>query len=88
MNLVIAQNFLETLADYSGGQAWFPDQQGAYDDIMKGLFQDLECEYRLVCDPGIPCDGRAHKIKVEAFQVSNDQKREFSVRVRKDWRLS
>jgi VWFA-related protein len=87
MDLVMAQNFLRTLADESGGEAWFPNEEGAYHDIMQGVFQVLNNQYRLVYSPRIAEDGKLHKVEVDAFNVVNDHRTDFKVRVRKGWRF-
>jgi VWFA-related protein len=87
MDLLMSQNFLRMLADESGGDSWFPDEMGAYSDIMKGIMQTLSLQYRLVYIPKEIHDGKLHKIEVEAFQVVNDQRRNFKVRARKGWRF-
>jgi VWFA-related protein len=84
LNLEATRAFLQGLAEKSGGQAWFPMEQGAYPDIMKGIMQSLDAQYRLVYTPEAPT-GKFDKIKVEAFAVVNDQRKDFHVRVREGW---
>ena len=48
--------------------------------------QTLAHQYRLVYESRIPDDGKFHKIKLEAFQVIEDQRNDFRVRVRDGWR--
>ena len=55
---------------------------------MKGIMQNLANQYRLVYSLQGPDDGKLHQIKVDAFQVVNDRRHEFKVRVRKGWRFS
>jgi hypothetical protein len=87
MNLLAAQSFIPMLADDSGGEAWFPKFEAAFPDVMKGIMQSLDSQYRLVYQPRIPADGKFHKISVQAFQVVNDRRQDFRVRVRKGWRF-
>lgn len=87
MNLIQAQQFLDMLADASGGDAWFPRFEGAFPDVMKGIVQDLQSQYRLVYTPQVPADGNLHKVKVEAFRIVDDKRQDFKVHVRKGWRL-
>jgi VWFA-related protein len=87
MDLMMAQNFLRTLANESGGESWSPNERQAYYDIMKGVFQILANQYKLVYSPKIVRDGKLHKIEVNAFQVVNDHRTDFKVRVRKGWRF-
>ncbi len=86
MNLLQARAFLQMLTDKTGGEAWFPNLEGAHPDVMKGIFQSLESQYRLMYQPNIPQDGKLHKIKVEAFTITDDKRKDFKVRVREGWR--
>ncbi|HOL71044.1 MAG TPA: VWA domain-containing protein [Bryobacteraceae bacterium] len=86
MDLLQARAFLQMLADKTGGEAWFPNLEGAYPDVMKGIFQSLESQYRLVYFPNLPRDGEFHKIEVEAFVIADDERKDFKVRVREGWR--
>ncbi len=54
---------------------------------MKDIMQNLANQYRLVYSLQGPDDGKLHQIKVDAFQVVNDRRHEFKVRVRKGWRF-
>lgn len=87
MNLLRSQNFLNYVASKSGGEAWFPRFEGAFPDVMRGVIQDIEFQYRMVYSPQIPADGKLHKIKVEAFRIANDRRQDFKVRVREGWRF-
>jgi VWFA-related protein len=87
MDELMAQNFLRSLADETGGESWFPNEVGAYNDIIKGVFQILANQYRLVYNPPVIRDGKLHKIEVDAFQVVDDHRTDFKVRVRKGWRF-
>jgi VWFA-related protein len=82
MSLLQAEAFLQMLAKKSGGQAWFPRFEAALPDVMKGIMQSLAFHYRLVYEPADASDGKFRKIKVEAFQIVDDQRRDFKVRVR------
>lgn len=86
MDLMRAQAFLQMLASKSGGFAWFPNQSGAFPDVIRGIMQSIATQYRLVYDkPAVP-PGKFHKIKVEAFRVVNDKRENFKVLVREGWR--
>lgn len=87
MDLLRAEAFLKMLADKSGGEAWFPRFEGAFPDVMKGIMQSLENQYKLAYVSQIPADGKFHKIKVEAFQVKDDKRHNFKVRAREGWRF-
>jgi hypothetical protein len=87
MSLLQARACSQMLAEKSGGEAWFPNQWGAYFDVIKGILQDMAKQYRLVYAPHGRADGKLHKIKVEAFQITNDKPRDFKIRVRDGWRV-
>lgn len=87
MKLLSAQNFLNSVAKKSGGEAWFPRFEAAFTDIMRGVFQNIDFQYRMVYSPEIRADGKLHKIKVEAFRIVNDKRQNFKVRVREGWRF-
>lgn len=87
MSLLQAEAFMNMLADKSGGQAWFPRFETAFVDVMRGIIQMLENQYRLVYTSQIPSDGKFHRIKVEAFQVVGDKRHDYKVRVRQGWRF-
>jgi VWFA-related protein len=86
LNLLRAESLLKMLADKSGGQAWFPRFEQAFPDVMRGIVQTIESQYRLVYESRIPADGKFHKIKVEAFTLEGDQRTAYKVRVREGWR--
>lgn len=87
MTLLQAQNFMQTLAEKSGGESWFPKFRSAFDDVMKGTMQEIESQYKMVYSPKAPADHQVHRIKVEAFRIVNDQREDFKVRVRENWRF-
>ena len=82
MDLLQARAFLTMLSEKSGGDAWFPDFETVFHDAMEGVMQDLATQYKLVVKGAIPSDGRLHKIKVEAFTITNEKRKNFKVRVR------
>ncbi len=87
MDVILAGNFLRMLADESGGDSWFPNEESAYPDVMKGVMQTLATQYRLVYSPEVIRDNRLHKVEVQAFQIVDDKRQNFKVRVRKGWRF-
>ncbi len=86
MDLTMAQAFFQMLADRTGGDAWFPRFEAAFRDVMEGIMQSLAFQYRIVYDSQVPEDGKFHKIRLEAFQVTDDRRIDFRVRVRQGWR--
>jgi VWFA-related protein len=86
MTLLQAQAFLQMLAEKSGGFAWFPNQAGAYRDVIHGVLQSIETQYRLVYQSPIMPAGKFHKVKVEAFRIVDDKREDYKVLVRSGWR--
>jgi VWFA-related protein len=82
MDLLSARAFLTTLSEKTGGDLWFPNFETVFHDAMEGVMQDLATQYKLVVKGAIPSDGRLHKIKVEAFTITNEKRKNFKVRVR------
>jgi len=82
MDLMSARAFLTMLSEKTGGDAWFPNFEIEFHDAMEGVMQDLATQYKLVVKGAIPDDGRLHRIKVEAFTITNDKRKNFRVRVR------
>jgi VWFA-related protein len=86
MRLYQAQAFLQMLARKTGGYAWFPNQESAYADVIQGVLQSIETQYRLVYEGPSPPAGKLQKIKLEAFRVGNDKREDFEVLIREGWR--
>lgn len=87
LDLMQAQNFLQMLADKSGGWAVFPRAEAAFPNVMKGVMQSIEFQYKLVYSSRLPRDGKFHEIEVRAFQIVDDQREDFKVRAREGWRF-
>jgi len=86
MDLRAAEAFMNMLANKSGGQAWFPRFESAFEDVMRGIMQTLQHQYRLVYTPGIRPDGKFHKIRLEVVPEAVTG-RKVKVRVREGWRF-
>jgi VWFA-related protein len=86
MELIQAEAFLNMLAKKSGGQAFFPRFETAYRDITKGVVATLQFQYRMLYESRVRPDNKFHRLKLEAFQIVEDKRRDFSVRVREGWR--
>jgi len=84
--LTQAEAFLNMLARSSGGQAFFPRFQTAYKDVAKGVVAMLAMQYRMLYESRVRPDNKFHRLKLEAFQVAEDKKRVYRVRVREGWR--
>lgn len=81
-----ARAFLLSLADKSGGFAWFPNFATGFPSVMNGIMQSIATQYRLVYDTPVRGSGKLHKIKVEAFRIVDDKRENFEVLVREGWR--
>jgi len=86
MELTQAEAFFRMLADKSGGQAFFPRFETAYRDIMQNVFLTLQHQYRMVYESRTPADKKFHRLKLEAFQLTGDKRKDYKVRVREGWR--
>lgn len=84
MDLVQAEAFMRMLANKSGGEAWFPRFEAAFPDVMRGIVQTLQHQYRLVYKPTITYDGKFHKIQLRVSGLPNMHK--VKARVRQGWR--
>jgi len=61
-----ARNALQTIAKYSGGQAYFPRFEAELPDIYQQIAGQLRMQYSLGFIPTNPSkDGKFHKLKVE-----------------------
>jgi VWFA-related protein len=66
INSLQARNALNTIAAYSGGQAYFPRFEGELSGIFEQINGQLRTQYGLGFVPTNPIrDGKFHKLKVE-----------------------
>jgi len=66
INSLQARNGLETIAKYSGGQAYFPRFEGELPGIFEQINGQLRTQYGLGFVPTNPAkDGKFHKLKVD-----------------------
>jgi VWFA-related protein len=66
INTLQARNALETVAKYSGGQAYFPRFEGELREIFEQINGQLRTQYGLGFVPTNPAkDGRFHKLKID-----------------------
>ena len=66
INALQARNALETMAKYSGGQAYFPRFEGELPGIFEQVNGQLRTQYGLGFVPTNPArDGKFHKLKVD-----------------------
>ena len=68
-----AQNALNSIARYSGGQAYFPRFEGALPDIYQQIAGQLRRQYSLGFIPtNSTKDGKFHKLKVELVDAQGN----------------
>ncbi len=66
INALQARNALETMAKYSGGQAYFPRFEGELSGIFEQINGQLRLQYGLGFVPTNPTkDGKFHKLKID-----------------------
>ena len=87
MKVLQAEAFLRMLADKSGGQAWFPQFEMGFPDVMQAIMQMIESQYRLVYEAQRRQDDRFHEVEVVAFGALENAREKFDVRVREGWRF-
>ena len=76
MTAIEAKNQLNFIAQYSGGQAYFPRFDGELPDIYQQIAGQLRMQYGLGFIPTNPSkDGRYHKLKVELVDDMGNQLR-------------
>lgn len=88
LELLQAQNFLESLAKKTGGWARFPRFEQAYPEIMKGVMQMIEFQYKIVYEAFPPPQGddNFREVEVKAFARTDGEIEEFKVYAREGWR--
>jgi VWFA-related protein len=71
-----ARNALETMAKYSGGQAYFPRFEGELREIFEQINGQLRTQYGLGFVPTNPArDGKFHKLEVDLVDEQGNQLR-------------
>jgi VWFA-related protein len=74
MTAIEAKNELNYIAQYSGGQAYFPRFEGELPDIYQQIAGQLRLQYGLGFIPTNPTkDGKYHKLKVELVDQMGNQ---------------
>ncbi len=86
LDLVQAEAFLNMLAKKSGGQAFFPRFPAAYRNLAQGVLAMLQLQYRMLYQSAVRPDRKFHRLRLEAFQIVNDRRKDYTVRVREGWR--
>ncbi|MFN3321859.1 MAG: VWA domain-containing protein [Bryobacteraceae bacterium] len=87
MRLMQGDAFLQKLAERSGGYAWFPGTDDDFPAAMRNVMLAIESQYRLVYQPREEAVREFRRVRVEAFQIVNDRRRNPKVRVRSGWRF-
>jgi len=84
-----ARNALNTIAKYSGGQAYFPRFEGEIPSIYQQVAGQLRTQYSLGFIPTNPSkDGRFHKLKIDlvdeqgnALRITDQKGKQVKYRV-------
>jgi hypothetical protein len=78
---------IRMLAQRSGG-AWFcPSCEADYADSMRDTMRTLDRQYTVKYRRPVPLEPGFHKVKVEAFDLVDDVRRDYRVRAREGWRI-
>jgi hypothetical protein len=87
MDLRQGEMLIRMLAERSGGKWFCPACEADYADSMRDTMSTLDKQYTVEYRrPGPPGPGFL-KLKVEAFEVNDDVREDFRVRVRPGWRI-
>jgi VWFA-related protein len=77
---------IRMLAERSGGKWFCPSCEADYADSMRETMDTLDRQYTVeYLRPARPTVG-FHKLKIQAFEISNDTRTDFTVRARPGWR--
>jgi VWFA-related protein len=78
---------VEMLARRSGGKFYCPSCEADYADSMRDVMETLDRQYTVVYERPVARKAGFRKLKVEAFEIIDDIRRDFKVRVRDGWWL-
>jgi VWFA-related protein len=77
---------IRMLAEQSGGRWFCPSCEADYADSMRETMRTLDRQYTVTYQRPAPLEPGFHKLKVEAFDVVDDVRRNYRVRAREGWR--
>jgi VWFA-related protein len=81
------ETLLRMLAEQSGGKWYCPTCEADYAESMRDTMETLDRQYTVEYRrPGQPEPG-FRKLRVEAFELINDSRRDFKVHARPGWRV-
>ena len=70
MAFLTADNYLRSLAEVTGGQAFYPRFQGEYSDIYDNISKQLRHQYSIGFVPtNVKRDGKLHRLRVDVVDM-------------------
>ncbi len=78
---------IRMLAQQSGGRWFCPSCEADYADSMRDTMRTLDRQYTVTYERPAPLEPGFHKLKVEAFDLVDDARRDYRVRAREGWRI-
>ena len=86
-DLASGQMFLESMSRQSGGEFFCPNCEVGYKTAVEEILESLERFYRVsYARQAAPSSGFA-KLRVEAFRIEDDERRDYRVVARPGWRF-
>jgi hypothetical protein len=87
MDLRQGEMLIRMLAERSGGKWFCPSCEADYADSMRDTMNTLDKQYTVEYRRPAPPEPGFLKLKVEAFEVVDDVRKDFQVRAREGWRI-
>jgi VWFA-related protein len=87
MDLRQGEMLIRMLAERSGGKWFCPSCEADYADSMRDTMNTLDKQYTVEYRRPVPPEPGFLKLKVEAFEVVDDVRKDFQVRAREGWRI-
>lgn len=81
------ETLLRMLAEQSGGKWYCPTCEADYTDSMRDTMETLDRQYTVEYRRAGQPEPGFHKLRVEAFEIVNDSRRDFQVHARPGWRV-
>ncbi len=78
---------IRMLAERSGGKWFCPTCEADYADSMRDTMSTLDRQYTVEYRRSTPPEPGFLKLRVEAFEVIDDVRKDFQVRAREGWRI-
>ena len=78
---------IRMLAEQSGGKWFCPSCEAGYADSMREIMDTLDHQYTVEYRRPEPPAPGFHKLRIQAFEITNDTRRDFKVRARPGWQI-